>query len=58
MESPEQLPLFDAVAGFDPGQERLGEMRQAYLTQAKEVPPCLSNTSCCKRRRRLVRSPA
>jgi hypothetical protein len=28
------------------------------LAQAKESPPCLSNTSCCERRRRMVRLPA
>jgi hypothetical protein len=48
----------DAVTGLDPGQERTGDTRQAYRTQAKEIPPWLSNTWCCKRGRRLVRSPA
>jgi hypothetical protein len=56
--SPYGSAPLDAVTGLDPGQERIGETSQAYLIQAKEVPPWLSNTWYCKRRRRLVRSPA
>jgi hypothetical protein len=58
MESPERPALIDAVTGLDTGQERIVAMSQASLTQAKEGHPWLSNTSCCKRRRRLARSPA
>ena len=58
MASPHSAAPRDAVTGLDPGQDHIVETRQAYRAQAKEVPPWLSNTWCCKRRRRLVRSPA
>jgi hypothetical protein len=39
-------------------QAMIVEAIKAYLAQAKESPQCLSNTWCCKRRRRRVRLPA
>jgi hypothetical protein len=58
VDSPQQSVTIDALTGLDTGQERLVETMKAYLAQAKESPQWLSNTWCCKRRRRMVRSPA
>jgi|Kansoi200Nextera_1026148.scaffolds.fasta_scaffold98152_2 hypothetical protein len=38
-------------------QAMIVEAIKAYLAQAKESPRWLSNTWCCKRRRRLVHLP-
>jgi hypothetical protein len=61
------LELFDLVEGEgNPPRQRsvtsdaLTDLAtgKVSLAQAKESPPCLSNTSCCERRRRMVRLPA
>jgi hypothetical protein len=39
-------------------QDMIVEAIKVYLAQAKESQRCLSNTWCCKRRRRMVRLPA
>jgi hypothetical protein len=48
----------DTLTGLDTGQGIIVETMQAYHAEAKEGQPCLLNTWYCKRRRRLVRSPA
>jgi hypothetical protein len=58
MESPKRSVTIDALTELGTGQEIIVETMKAYLAQAKESPRCLSNTWCCKRMRRMVRSPA
>jgi hypothetical protein len=50
MESPQRSVTIDALTDLDTGK--------TYLAQAKESQRCLSNTWCCKRRRRMGRLPA
>jgi hypothetical protein len=58
MESPQRVVTIDALTNLDTGQDIIVETMTAYLAQVKESQRCLSNTWCCKRRRRMVRSPA
>jgi hypothetical protein len=58
MDSPQRSVTIDALTGLDTGQECIVDTIQAYLAQAKESPQWRSNIWCCKRMRRMVRSPA
>jgi len=58
VDSPDGSSLIDAFTGLDTRQDIIVDTIQASRAQAKESPPWRSNTWCCKRRRRLVRSPA
>jgi hypothetical protein len=58
MESADGSATINALTDLDTGQELIAEPMKAYLTEAKESHRWRSNTWWCKRRRRLVHSPA
>jgi hypothetical protein len=57
MESPDRPARIDALTGLDTGQDLIVDTIEADRAQAKESHLWRSNTWCCKRKRRLGRSP-